>query len=272
MKYIDFHVHAFTDTLAERAISHLEEVSGMSALTRGYLQETLDLERSWKVSQFVLLPVATKPSQVGVINHWVAEAMQQHPEIIGFGALHPDDPNIEQAIEEILQLGLKGVKLHPDYQGFFIDEPRMFPIYRKCAQAGLPILFHAGRDPLCPQIPHATPQAALRVFWEVPKLTMILAHLGGTGLWEEVERVLAGTPGNLYLDTAFLHGNFPAPCEDALLKRIIQKHGADRILLASDCPWDDIPTGVAQLERLGLRETELENICYRNAERLLHLS
>lgn len=271
MKYIDFHVHAFADSIAERAITHLEEVADMTALTRGTIQETLELERSWNASRFVLLPVATKPKQVSNINLWAADMMQHHPEVIAFGALHPDDPEILQAIDQVKHLGLKGVKLHPDYQGFFIDDERMLPIYQRCAALELPIVFHAGRDPLCPETPHATPQAALRVMEAVPELIMILAHLGGTGLWDEVERILAGVPGKLYLDTSFLHGSFPAPCPDDLLKRIIRKHGAHRILLASDCPWDSLPETVTQLHRLGLSEEEMQCICYKNAEKLLNI-
>ena len=75
----------------------------------------------------------------------------------------PDAPDALDELQRIKDLGLYGVKLHPDYQGFLIDDPKMFPIYDAISSLGLPVTFHTGWDPLSPDLIHATPQAVAKV-------------------------------------------------------------------------------------------------------------
>ena len=169
-----------------------------------------------------------------------------------------------EELERIRQLGLHGIKLHPDYQGFFADEPRMLPIYRRCAQLGLPVLFHAGFDPVSPQVRHASPEALARIAEAVPELTQIAAHLGGVLQWDEAERLLVGRK-NVYLDTAFAsHSIDPSQFE-----RIVQRHGAERILFASDCPWDS-PVKIHRImDDFALTPAQRSRIDWENALELL---
>lgn len=265
MQCIDFHVHAFADKIAQRTIAALSETSWTAPATDGTLADTERTMQKWGVDGYVLLSIATKPSQHLVCNNWAASVRSAH--VFPFGSVHPDGEDVLAELERIKSLGLYGVKLHPDYQHFFVDEPRMFPIYRKCGELGLPILFHAGIDPISPREIHCTPQAAAYILEKFPDTTMIMAHLGGNGLWDEVEQILAGNFGNLWMDTA-LAGTF---VEEEQLLRIIRKHGADRILFASDCPWDSSAGTIEKIKRLQLYPEEEQAIFAGNAKHLLGL-
>ena len=266
MNCIDFHVHAFADKIAARTVTALAATAGRPPATDGTLADTEAKMRAWGADGFVLLSIATKPSQHLVCNNWAASCKCDH--IFPFGSIHPDGEDALAELERIKSLGLYGVKLHPDYQHFYANEPRMFPIYQKCGELGLPILFHAGVDPICPNDIHCTPRMAAEILERFPDTTMILAHLGGNELWDEVETTLAGRFENLWLDTA-LCGSYVG--EDQL-GRIIQKHGTDRILLASDCPWDTTDVTAAKIRRLGLGKEAEHAILAGNAERLLGLT
>jgi len=92
----------------------------------------------------VLLPVATKPTQQRPINDWAI--LQRSDRIIPFGSVYPLADDAVDELERMAALGLRGVKLHPEYQGFDVDDPRVRPLYRKIGQLKLIVVFHAGQD------------------------------------------------------------------------------------------------------------------------------
>ncbi len=266
--YIDFHTHAFDDAIAERAIAKLEKIIMTSgypdpapAVTRGTVGELINKLEEWNTDKAVLLPIATKPSQQKTINDWAKSVMSE--KLYCFGTVHPDAEDALDELERIKEIGLKGVKLHPDYQDFFANEERLFPVYRKCAELGLPVILHAGLDALSMDCIHCTPKMSADVMEAVPEMTLILAHLGGNECWDDVEKYLVGK--DVYLDTAFIDGHI----SDEQAERIIKNHGADKILFASDSPWHPSTAEINLINRLDLTEEEREKIFYKNALKLL---
>lgn len=263
---IDFHMHAFDNKIAQRAIEKLENTAQMKAYTRGTVEEILDNMDSWGVDKGILLPIATKPSQQTIINDW-SKTQQDSCEgrLYCFGSVHPDAEDVLEELSRIKSLGLHGIKFHHDYQGFFADDERYYFIFEECARLGLPVLFHGGFDPLSPDVIHCVPKACAKLFRAVKGLKLVVAHMGGMNLWDEVEEHLCGLDGELYFDTAVV-------C-DAIsseqLRRIISKHGADRILFASDCPWHIPPMEYKMIKELRLSSDDEEKICYKNALRIL---
>ena len=158
---IDFHVHAFNPKVAEKAVEKLQAQSGITPFTRGTAEETIQRFDEWGIDKGVLLSVATKPAQQRVINDWCAQ--QDGGRFISFGGIHPDAEDYEQEIAHIKELGLHGIKLHPDYQGFMIDDERMDKIYDAIERADLPVIFHSGYDCVSPDIIHSTPERALNM-------------------------------------------------------------------------------------------------------------
>ncbi len=259
----DFHIHVFPEKVAAKAIPRLAGICGQTPLTDGTLPDTLRLMERDGVDAGAFLNIATKPSQQRTINE--ACLSMRSARVIPFGSVHPE---ADDAVEELFWIhshGIPGVKLHPDYQGFFVDDKRLWPIYETCRELGLILVFHAGWDPLSPDLIHCLPEACARVLEAFPGLTLVLAHLGGMNLWDDVERFLVGK--NVYFDTACLEGKI----SPERLKHIIRSHGADKILFASDCPWGS-PAGLRELiSSLGLTPEEESLIFWENACRLLKL-
>ena len=261
---IDFHTHLFPDKLAPRTIPHLQSICGISPSTDGTLADTLAKLDQWGIDRIVTLHIATKPSQQHNVNAFAASV--QGERILSFGSVHPAAPDAVAVLEAFPQMGLHGVKLHADYQDFFVDDRSVYPIYETCAHLKLPIVFHAGEDPLSPNLIHASPKALAQVAQDFPTLTLIAAHLGGMKEYDQVEAYLMGRK-NVWLDTSMA----AEYCPPAQYVRIIRGHGIERILFASDCPWSTPLRQLAFLEEADFTPGELDRITYQNAQELLGL-
>ena len=261
---IDFHVHAFNPKIAEKAIGNLEKMSGLVPFTRGSIEQTVERFDEWGVDKGVLLTVATKPSQQKIINDWSKE--QDGGRFISFGGIHPDAEDALVELDRIKAMGLHGVKLHPDFQSFFADDEKLDDIYSKIESLGLPLVLHSGYDFSSPELYHCTPERALNVIKKHPHLKLVLAHLGGNACWDKVYDLLAGIDGEIYFDTGYTTN-----CPDEMMEKIIKKHGADRILFGSDCPWDSAFLIKEKIRRLNISASDKDKILGENAARLLNL-
>lgn len=260
---IDVHAHIFPDALATRAVPLLAERSGLTPYTDGTCAGLLQSMRRAGIDRACVMPIATKPSQVRSINRWARELNQQHPEIVCFGTIHPDYPDWQKEIRALVSAGIQGVKLHPDYQEFFVDAPELTPIYQALAEAGLITLFHAGLDAGLPDPVHCTPDRLARVLDAVPELTVAAAHMGGYTYWDDVRRFLVGR--NLYLDTSFSLEGLGAKG----MVEMIRAHGADRVLFGTDSPWRDAAVDLAGIRALPLTPDEMRAVLGENTARLL---
>jgi predicted TIM-barrel fold metal-dependent hydrolase len=263
MKKIDFHVHAFADKIAEKAISGLVQSADTKNLTDGTFSDTIKKLNERGINNAVFLPIATKPTQQTVVNNWGKEVIDNG--YFAFGSIHPDAADVLEELERIKELGLFGIKLHPEYQSFFVNERRMFPIYQKCSDLGLVITFHTGYDPISRKYLRSHPQMVAEISDLFPELKIVAAHAGGVKETADTLECLAGKEGNIYFDIAIL----PYYLGILTVEKLIKTHGADRVLFASDCPWADPLHMVNFVEMLDLSETEKENIYYKNALRLL---
>jgi predicted TIM-barrel fold metal-dependent hydrolase len=209
--------------------------------------------------------IATKPSQTASIETFCRELAAQ-PGIVPFPSVHPRDPEALNWIERFAGQ-FKGIKIHPHYQGVAIDDPGVVAIVQAAGQAGLVVLVHAGQDPAFPGDMKCRPQRLANLLERVAGVNLIAAHMGGWLDWDEVLEILAGRR-DLWIDTSVSLG-LMAP-EKAL--QLIETHGPDRVLFASDSPWGDPAEDRQRLETLGLDDAALEAIFYRNAETLLGLA
>ncbi len=265
---IDFHTHIFPEKIAASVIQKLENCSGTKASTDGTLKGLKSSMKEAGVDISVVLPVATAPKQFDSINRYAAE-INGNDGIISFGGIHPDNDNIEERLDHIKSLGLPGIKIHPDYQGCFIDDDRYIKIIKYAVKIGLYIISHAGLDPAYPEVIRCTPERTLNMLNKVyegkePSTTkIILAHLGSLDDTDKVIEMLAGK--NIYLDTAVMLDRIP---EDKIIT-LIHKHGADKILFATDCPWADQKKYVDIIKSMKLTEEEYDLITSKNALGLL---
>ncbi len=230
----------------------------------GTYQSLLDDARRCGVDCSVALSIATNPRQQKNVNDF-AISLKEVDGIIPFGSVHPDSPDALNELERIKSSGLKGVKLHPDYQGFFIDEEKMIPIYEKIGSLGLITVLHCGYDIGYPRPVHCTPEKLATVLPAFGGAPVVAAHLGGLYAWDETEKHLCGK--DIYLDTAYC-GGILSP---AIGKELFALHGADKILFASDAPWNSPEIDLGLIDCLDLSESDKKAILGGNAQRLLGL-
>lgn len=261
---IDFHTHIFPDKIAAKTIEHLAQVGGITAATDGTLSGLLSSMERCGVDLSVILPVATKPSQFESIQSFAKSINEQYPgRLISLGGIHPDCEDYKKELDIIKEMGFKGIKIHPDYQGVMIDDIRFMRIIEYASELELIVLTHAGIDIGLPNPVHCPPKKMRKVLDEIKPKKMVLAHLGGWSQWDEVYGYLAGE--DVFLDTAFIYNDITG---EQFLK-ILEKHGSDKILFATDSPWSDMGKGVGWIRKLSLPQSVEEDILSGNAKRLL---
>lgn len=258
---IDFHVHVFPDKVAEKAVESIGNYYGIAMRKKGTLEDLFESGNSIGISKYVVHSSATKVEQVAAINEYMYFLSKNFDNIISFGAIHPDIQDINGAVDSIIKMGLKGIKLHPEFQEFDIDDPKAMRIY-EAIEGKLPVLIHMGdmfKD-------SSRPKRLAKVLDNFPKLVVIAAHLGGYSMWDEAEQYLIGR--NLYLDTS--SSLFFISPEKAA--QIIRKHGVDKVLFGTDYPMWDHKEELDRFYNIGLEQWENDMILRGNALKLLGLS
>ncbi len=260
---IDFHTHCFPEKIAKSALERLSFVSGgMVPNTDGTLKGLKNLMKSQGIDKAVVLSIATNARQQKNVNDFAAQINSQN--IISFGSVFPASEDWSEELDRIKELGLKGVKLHPDYQGFSVDDEKMIPIYKKISALGLITVFHAGYDYGFPPPYGATPEKLVKIlkYFDSP---VVAAHWGGLDCGEGVLKHLCGK--DIYFDTSFGFSNMPK----YFAQKIIETHSADKILFGTDCPWHTPQMEMRLLDSLELSKEETEKITRKNAQKLLGL-
>lgn len=262
MKRIDAHAHIFPTPIAMKASANIGSFYEIPMHFDGTIETLLQIGDRNQIDQFIVQSVATLPGQVENINTFISSQVAAHPDrLIGFATMHPQYPRIAQEIERAIGLGLRGVKLHPDFQKFMLDDPEAYPIY-ECIEGRLPLLVHTGDH----RYQFSKPERMAKVLDRFPKLQVICAHFGGWSEWDHGAEVLAGRPG-VWVDTSSsLYAMSP---EHA--RMLIDRFGVDQVLFGTDYPMWDAADELKLISRIGLSEEEEEKIFHKNAERLLGL-
>ncbi|MBI5633223.1 MAG: amidohydrolase family protein [Nitrospirae bacterium] len=262
---IDFHTHAFPDALAERAVQVLLEEGrkkfDVKAYLDGKISSLLASMDQNGIEKSVICSIATKPSQFDPIMKWSKQVMTDR--IIPFPSLHPEAEDAADQVQRIKAEGFKGVKFHPYYQDFTIDEERLSPIYRQLEREGLIVVMHTGFDLAFERARKCDPEKILRVLDTFPDLKLVTTHLGAWEDWDEVEKHLSGR--KIYMEISFSLDCMPK--ETA--RRIILNHPKDHILFGSDSPWADQGKAIEQLKGLELGQETEDRILRENALKLL---
>ncbi|MDR1688429.1 MAG: amidohydrolase family protein [Clostridiales bacterium] len=260
MYIIDAHTHIFPEKIAAKATEGIGKFYGLAMKYVGTAENLLKAGQKAGVSKFLVNSVATAPAQVAAINNFIVEQTQLHSEFIGFATIHQDMENMEEEISRVINLGLKGVKLHPDFQRFQFDNPRLHKLYA-LLEGRLPLLVHAGDK----RFDFSGPQRIAAVLDKFPKLDVICAHFGGWSEWENAEKVLAGR--RIWVDTSSSFA-FLSP-EKAV--SLINAFGEDRVIFGTDFPMWDACGELTALRALNLPDKTMEKILNKNISNLLAL-
>lgn len=258
MRFFDAHTHVFPAGIAAKAVHFLEEYYHRSWAGDGSADDLLRLMDEAGVEKALVFASATKPEQVRSVNNFMAQLQTESKgRFYAFGTLHPDHPENAAELERIVELGLHGLKVHPDFQHIYIDEPKMMRIYEAVGDR-MPIVFHMGDR----RTDFSSPWRLAKVLDDLPHLRVIAAHFGGYSEWDEVKRHLLGR--DLWMDTSSTFWELPAP----EARELALRHGIDRILLGSDYPAVSPAQAIADVRGMGLSDEENEKIFHLNAEKL----
>ena len=267
---IDFHTHIFPDKIAARAVAALEgsihnrfkdNVRAVIAATMDALQVSMSENG---IDYSVVMPIATTVTQSSSINKF-AKIVNETESLFSFGSLHPMQEDWEYVLEDIKEKGLMGIKLHPEYQQFYIDSAEAIRILKKCEELDLAVVLHAGKDHGVEPPVHCMPERLRHALDYVSGEKIIAAHLGGWDAWDDVEKYLVGT--NVMLDTAFTVDFI----DTEQLIRIIKNHGSKKILYGTDSPWEAQSHAAEYINTLPLTSDEKSDIFYKNAKKLLKI-
>lgn len=268
MKYIfDTHVHIYPDLIAPKVVDSLAKCYNFTPLGKGTYDEYIMCASQAGLTGFLLFSVATSAHQVDKINISVADNVKRATEagfrVYGFGSLHPDTTDISGALRKCRDLGLYGIKLHPDLQETDADDPRFLNIYSELERTGMRLYLHVGdnRSP----VPHSSPIRVAKIAEAFPNLKIAAAHLGGYREWEHAP-CLYGRE-NVWFDCS---GVFAEMAPDRA-EELIRACGTDRVMFGSDYPVDLPAEYIDTFNKLNLTEEERENIMYRNMYRFLGL-
>ncbi len=275
----DIHTHTFPDQIAGTTLEKLQSMSHTASFTDGTTAGLRSSMAASGVDGCLVLPVATSARQVVHVNDASVRLNDAGPQtgLWSFGCMHPDFNGWKDELFRIASLGLKGIKLHPVYQGVNFDDPRFLRILDRCGELGLAVLTHAGRDIGFPDRENCSPEMVLSALRQTGPVTLILAHMGGWRQWDQVEELLAGT--GAYLDTAFSLGRitplgdgYYGPSDLPLMEeeqfiRMVRKFPG-RVLFGTDSPWCGQKEAIALIEALPLTSEERRGILGGNAQRL----
>jgi len=257
-RIVDIHAHAFDDKIAIKATENLHHYYDIPPVSDGRLVHLQESAKNNHIDKLVVCATATKPTQVQMINQYIAELVSDH--VIGFGTLHCDFDEIDSELVRMQSLGLSGIKFHPIFQNFKIDSDKAMQMFEKIGTK-FPVLIHTGDK----NEDGATPKRLANVIKELPQITFIAAHLGGYAEWEEAKQYLIGK--NLYIDTSSSIRFLP-PSEAA---SIIRTHGVDKVLFGTDYPLSNHQFEFQCMDKLHLENDEYEKIYWENAYKLLKL-
>ncbi len=269
-KIIDSHCHIFPDKIAQKATDSIDIFYGISETgvtdVCGFVGNAKTLIKqcdSVGVNKCLVTSVATTPHHAQSINSFIASEVELFPDrFIGFGSLHPDSESLEEDAEHLVELGLKGVKLHPDIQNFRVDDPKVVKIFEICNKKKLPVLLHTGDS----RYDNSNPNRVKKILTMFPDLTIIGAHFGGWSIWDKAPEILSKYK-NLYVDTC---SSFYALSKERA-REIIDLYGTDRVIFGTDFPMWKQDEELEFLFDLGLNENELKNILYNNLAKLLNI-
>lgn len=281
---IDFHSHTFPDAIAEKAVNKLQAAAHTRPFTDGTAGGLLASMAAAGVDASLVLPVATSAHQVAHVNDASIRMNERAGEtgLYSFGCMHPDHPEWHAELGRLARAGVRGIKIHPPYQGADIDDPRFLRILDRAGELDLTVVTHAGLDVGLPGARQATPEKLLRAVKAVGPVRLVLAHMGGWRCWQDVERLLPGT--GVYVDTSFSlgpmtpldDGYYPDDqslerLEEEAFLRMIRLFGADRVLFGTDSPWEAQAAEVDRIKNLPLTLQEKAAILGNNAAKILHI-
>ncbi len=254
----DIHAHVFPAKILDRAVVSIGTFYDLNMQMDGTLDTLMSQAIALNISKSAIFSTATRKSQVSSIHQFIHDVVaDSNGRFIGFGTLHQEmsAAEIQEEIEHIDALGLRGIKLHPDFQSIAADSDEVFAM-AEAAEDRLPILFHAGDY----RYDFSHPEQIAKLAVNFPKLTIIAAHFGGWSEWYKSPEILSKYE-NVVVDTS----SSMAFMSDEMIRSLINAFGTDRVLFGTDYPMWNAKDEIQRLLDLGYTDEEYQKIFMDNA-------
>ena len=262
---IDALCHIYPDAIADNAVHGIDGFyDGLPGEHfAGTAKDLLERGLADGVDHFIVFSVATKATQVRSINEFIAARVAEADgRFTGLGTLHLDSEDQEKDLDHLQELGLKGVKLHPDVQDFYIDESRAMHIYEMCEDRGLPVYVHTGDK----RYDRSNPNRTVNVLKAFPKLKFVGPHFGGWSVWKDAMMTLPDYE-NITVDSSSSLFWF----DKEFAREIIHAYGADRVMFGTDYPMWRHKDEIDKMLSYELDDDEIEDIMWRTCAKLLNI-
>ena len=272
---VDVHTHIWPDRIAEATLESMTRTVGIEAIAANTIAGIKAHMADSGVDKSIVLGIVERADQVRRANDWLISI--QDEQLVPFGAMHPDLEGKGAEIARLRGSGIKGIKLHPMINGFYPDDPKMFPIYEEMGES-MVLEIHCGRLPCTQehqsengaehQPVFAAPERIMNVVRQFPKLRIIALHLGGFYMLDEAERELIGRE-NILIDTTW-----PPSLRELTpqtLTSIINKHGAHKVCFGTDFPLASQSSEAEYIQSLPLPDSAKEGILGENARQFIGL-
>ena len=265
-KVFDIHTHTYPEAIAEKACVNLGKFYDFVCEGKGTYDHLESQAKDNNVGGYLLFSVATNATQVEKVNSSIAALAELSRsrgfKSVGFAGMHQDFPDFEGEIKRCIDIGLRGIKIHPDIQGVDINDKRLLPLYDIAQSADLPIYFHIGDNR--PQYQFSATEKLLEVMNDFPKLRVVAAHLGGYSVWESSVPALAGRDNVMYDTSSALWA-----MTSEYAGKIIGKLGAENVMFGTDYPVKNTKEELERFFAIKLTDKEREDILWNNAIRFL---
>lgn len=262
MKIIDAHTHIFPDKIATKASASIGDFYGIPMNSDASVGSLLELEKELGTSHMLVCSSALSPAQVTGINNFIAKEIGEHPEFVGFAAMHRDMEDFKEELIRVKNLGMKGVKFHHDMQQIDIDDPKQYPIYEAMEELGLALLLHMGDD----RYDYSAPEKMVKVAKDFPKLKVLGAHFGGYRRWSD--SIHNPRLDNVYYDTSSSLFMMDA----ATAVRFIDHFGPDKFFFGTDFPMWEPKKEFERFMKLNLSDDVRQMILYDNFARVFDIT
>lgn len=242
----------------------------------GSIESLLLEEHRAGVDRFVLLPVSGREDRVSELNKWSTALAADHPAIIPFGTLIASSGSLERDLEEALELGVRGIKVHPAMQRLDILSREAHRMWDMLEEAGLPVVLDSmyvqGISRYKPHISEfieairpfeAGPERIAEVAGAHPQLVLVAAHCGSLFGWDVLDPLY--DLENVYFDMSFTSGILP----DEEVVEIIHRKGTPHVLFGTDAPWRNPTQEKRWFEGLPLDRESRDAIAWKNLEGIL---
>lgn len=260
---IDSHCHIYPQKIAQLAVNHTDEFYNENSKRKGTVEDLITSSYKQGIDKFIVQSVATSKKQVKSINEFIAREVENNKDkFVGLGTMHPESDDLEGDFMHLKELGLKGIKIHPDIQNFKLDCPGYMKIYELASKHGLVMLMHTGDS----RYDNSNPNRLIPILKEFKNLKVVGAHFGCWSLWHTAPEMLCNFD-NFFVDCSSSFAYLTL--EES--KKILLTYGEDKVLFATDYPMWNADTEIKRVLDMNLSDRALKKIFSENAKKVFNI-